>query len=712
MFNSWFRASVQRLCFGALLAGLLAPAPARAAFQDPPTFASKNGRLAILMIAAKRPHVTIGATTTDLWTYEVCPLPAPGAGACPAGTGQSGLGGVRLALQPGDTLTIRLVNKLPPLAPEDADHIADHASLAGNPTNLHTHGLIVEPHKSVGPADPYGDYVFLEIRNGKNPIPPGEPHPGIDVAKDAAEYLYTIDKTHPPGLFWFHPHLHGLSLNQVSAGMAGILTIGDASDDCDNLLCTAALNAGAVRHLVLKDTQVGPGGALKTQEEPNFCTGAPAGSRLGACDGQLVDPSDPGSDFRGGKWLHTVSGQLYPTIDVGPNGDVWRIVNASGSRSYALSLAASSGAKLPLQLLAIDGVTLNVGAGIGLPQLTTLLARKVTLARCPGQLIAGLGGRVCASTINMMPSSRIDVRVVSGDLAGPTQPAILRTAEYPTGDDGNGDLWPQIDLAAVNLAPRGLLTLPSVPTRDVTALLFSGLGQFLAPAKLRLPGTTTSVPASRAGAAIAVPPAGPAIQDVTPAATAAITQAQMTGQAKVANCAPLAPGHHRKILFGYPTPTTFGLGYVEVDQSGRDIEATRLAIAPFNPAAPVICIPLPGGNAVNELWELQNTTNEDHNFHIHQTRFFVVDGGVLPGQTIPQMLGGNVVMHDNVPVPRPANAAQCDGTIGPVTAGQCRPSRTFVVIPFNEIGDFVFHCHILEHEDGGMMARIRVVASE
>ena len=45
------------------------------------------------------------------------------------------------------------------------------------------HGLVVEPHKSVGPADPYGDYVFLEIRNGKNPIPPGEPHPGIDVAR-------------------------------------------------------------------------------------------------------------------------------------------------------------------------------------------------------------------------------------------------------------------------------------------------------------------------------------------------------------------------------------------------------------------------------------------------------------------------------------------------------------------------------------------------
>jgi FtsP/CotA-like multicopper oxidase with cupredoxin domain len=26
------------------------------------------------------------------------------------------------------------------------------------------------------------------------------------------------------------------------------------------------------------------------------------------------------------------------------------------------------------------------------------------------------------------------------------------------------------------------------------------------------------------------------------------------------------------------------------------------------------------------------------------------------------------------------------------------------------IGDFVYHCHILEHEDGGMMAIIRVLA--
>ena len=69
-------------------------------------------------------------------------MPVPSGSAHP-------LGGVRLQLNPGDTLKIRLVNKLPPNP--DAKHIADNPMLIGNPTNLHTHGLIVEPHRAEGP---------------------------------------------------------------------------------------------------------------------------------------------------------------------------------------------------------------------------------------------------------------------------------------------------------------------------------------------------------------------------------------------------------------------------------------------------------------------------------------------------------------------------------------------------------------------------------
>jgi len=42
-----------------------------------------------------------------------------------------------------------------------------------------------------------------------------------------------------------------------------------------------------------------------------------------------------------------------------------------------------------------------------------------------------------------------------------------------------------------------------------------------------------------------------------------------------------------------------------------------------------------------------------------------------------------------------------------------RPSEVRVKIPFTNpviVGKFPFHCHILEHEDGGMMLNLRVRA--
>ena len=262
------------------------------------------------------------------------------------------------------------------------------------------------------------------------------------------------------------------------------------------------------------------------------------------------------------------------------------------------------------------------------------------------------------------------------------------------------------------LQPRSGLAPDVVALKNVTATTLSAAGQLLAPALLKIPGTTSFMPAATAGVSASTAAAGPAVQDLLQAPTVAVSPQQLSGQVKVANCDPLPLGHHRKILFGYPQPTTFGLGYVEVDERGNDIEATRIPISPYNPAIATVCVPLPGGRATAELWELQNLTDEDHNFHIHQTRFFVVKGGVLPGATMPELLNGNLVLNDNVPVPRPANGPPCsDGTLDAVRSGKCVPSKTFVIIPFREIGDFVFHCHILEHEDGGMMSRIRVVAT-
>jgi len=62
---------------------------------------------------------------------------------------------------------------------------------------------------------------------------------------------------------------------------------------------------------------------------------------------------------------------------------------------------------------------------------------------------------------------------------------------------------------------------------------------------------------------------------------------------------------------------------------------------------------------------------------------------------------------DNTPVPHGSDA--CDGTVATWRSGACQVRSVHVNFPFSKVGDFVYHCHILEHEDGGMMAHIRVV---
>jgi L-ascorbate oxidase len=64
-------------------------------------------------------------------------------------------------------------------------------------------------------------------------------------------------------------------------------------------------------------------------------------------------------------------------------------------------------------------------------------------------------------------------------------------------------------------------------------------------------------------------------------------------------------------------------------------------------------------------------------------------------------------LMDNIPVLHGSDP--CDGSIATWRSGACQVKSVFVSIPFSEVGDFVYHCHILEHEDGGMMAHIRVV---
>ena len=699
-----------------LLTGL-ASMPARAdSIVDPPVFASNGGNLDLVMIAGQARTKLIDSVTTTAWVYEVCQRTAPMQNVCPAGSAHP-LGGVHLKLSAGDTLKIRLVNNLPSIDVKGDKHVADNPSLAGNPTNLHTHGLIVEPHRAEGPSDPYGDYVFLQLLNPANPSPPpavmpmqgahSMGHPDMDVASGAVDFAIQIPANHPSGLYWFHPHIHGVSVNQITAGLSGIITIGTPESMCGDASCVAQVRAGAVHHIVLKDMQILADTTLHTQPDPTFCgiVAEPAANAYGVCAG---DPtSDP--SYAGGSWFHTVNGQVYPTINVSPAGDIWRILNSSPSRSYELSLGGDgTGAPVLMQVLSLDGVTIDSLAldTRGVQAMTQMLGGKAKPVPCPRPGGDSASSGLCTTTLRLMPSSRAEVRVVKQK----AQTATFRTALFNTGP--GGDNWPAVDLAHVTFAPGNDDVLPPIMVGTQGQDAMSATGALMGNAELRPRGSMTLGSIDAARRASNLPVTGSAHPEgLVQAPTIAIDSDLKLGLRSSPDCVPLRAGHHRRIFFGYPTPADFGLGYVEVDEKGREIEATRKAVLEFEPTSTTVCVPLGGkGAAVKEVWELINLTAEDHNFHIHQTRFRLLSGGAVAGTTFPTKLTNGLVLHDNIPVPRAVNSDNCDGTVAPFYSGECRPVPVVLEIPFREIGDFVFHCHILEHEDGGMMARVRVVA--
>jgi L-ascorbate oxidase len=719
----------------------LSNAVSAADLVEPPVFSSKAGILSITMIA--REQVTsLGAFHPKIWAYEVCETSVVRPSqVCPAGSVAS-YGGVRLRLRAGDLLKIRLVNQLPP-APPDADHAhgADAAMLGGNPTNLHTHGLIVEPRRAGNGLTSYGDYVFVLTYNSdpKNgPIP--AQHEGMDVNKDFTDYEIEIPKEHPSGLYWFHPHTHGLALNQVAAGLAGIITIGEpASYLCDQPGCSGFSGRIPARHLILKDTQILANGDLLTQQDTQFCA-APAGADNpagnGFCAGQRRQDDSGIVDRTGGNWFFTVNGQVYPSVRVkAETGEIWRITNASGGATYELGLTASDSHEIAVQILSVDGVSIVTPQDATTESIKRMLAGKIETVPCPTAASEPLtnvqAAPLCAKRIRMMPSSRVEIWVTYRDAAGaiaapaPGTSAVLRTYGFDTG--WQGDSWPAMPLAEVQFAPLPPKTSPPVSSLGVKGQAISAMlpgGIFAAPPAMRVPGIShaLAVDSLRKFSELKKGLDDPRAPFVLGSQTAVaemrkLSAANLTAlKASVApaadsSCAALAPNHTRRIIFGIPTgnPDGFGLGYEELDEKGVSVPGSFKDIASFDHTKPAdVCLPLGTDNqGVTEHWELLNVSGEDHNFHIHQTKFQVLQAG--PDSSLAPARGA--AQLDNVPVPTNKTLASgsCDGSIQRWKDGICKPLPVEVMIPFTEVGTFVFHCHILEHEDGGMMGKIQVI---
>jgi FtsP/CotA-like multicopper oxidase with cupredoxin domain len=119
-----------------------------------------------------------------------------------------------LRLNQGDTLELRVLDRI---QADDSTgsrgmkmHSADPSQICGDTgqptlqsTNVHFHGLNVSP-------ECHQDDVLTTL------IQPGTPGFGFKIP---------IPKDEPPGLYWYHPHIHGFTEFQVNGGAAGALVV-------------------------------------------------------------------------------------------------------------------------------------------------------------------------------------------------------------------------------------------------------------------------------------------------------------------------------------------------------------------------------------------------------------------------------------------------------------------------------------------------------
>ncbi len=493
-----------------------------------------------------------------------------------------------LRLKPGDLLILRFKNDLIDLgsAAPSAAHTHDQqealleapiclskknsdpctsGAMTSTSANLHFHGLTV-------PSACHQDDVL------KTSIQPDDP---------PFEYRLRIPPDEPPGLYWYHPHIHGFSKVQVLGGASGALIVEGIER------ANPAVAGLPERVFVIRDQDLLNPDAPPSKSEPIVPK-----NQLDS-DG---DTANNGTGF--GKPAKDLSINFVPvpypnypraTITMKPGErQLWRVLNASAI-TY-LNLAVLFGrAPQPLGVVAIDGVPLNSNGNPTLP---------VT--------------RV--NHIGVPPGARVEF-IVDGPPLG--VPALLVTRAVDTGPAGEND---------PNRALASIVAAPDAPEQQS-----------------RLPANPEPLP----------PAALPWVGDVAPARVRKLYFSEQ----------PQDPANPN-------SPTTF---YITVDGKTP---------APFDPQSEAPDIVVKQGDV--EDWIIENRSTELHDFHIHQLHFQLRDWSGLPVN--------EPFLRDTVNVPY-------------YNGRMLRYPSVRLRMDFrdpNIVGSFVYHCHLLEHEDGGMMGRIRV----
>jgi FtsP/CotA-like multicopper oxidase with cupredoxin domain len=474
----------------------------------------------------------------------------------------SGLEEPTLHVNPGDTLNITVTNNTPASPVEEPFNAptCGDTSMTGSSVNIHLHGTNTSP--ACG-----SDNVTKTLINSGSTF----------------QYSVAIPANEPPGLYWYHPHVHGVAEAAVQGGAAGVLIV----DGIQNV--QPAVSGMQQQILVIRDQPT-----LQQLQE----SGPPVNSNVEVPNLDLTLNYVPGNAFTNTQTGVTTFTPSIMSMQAGVP-QLWRICNCTSDTILDLQ-ELFDGVAQTFQIVAIDAVPVNSQDGTE-----------------PGQLIS-------ATHYTIPPAGRVEI------IVDPPSPSVhlaqLITQYINTGPLGDED--PNRPIATIQLVRSATQSADNALPRS------SGLNT----ANQRFGGLSS--------------------QSITATRTVNFSENPVTNQFF--------------ITVQGQTPQVFD------NNNPPSIITTQGAV---------------------EQWTIQNQAFENHEFHMHQIHFLVQSQNNFEmngSQQAPAITGQFADMvqvpfwNGNTSTPFPSVTALLD-------------------FRGMDIGDFVYHCHILWHEDLGMMAIIQVL---
>jgi FtsP/CotA-like multicopper oxidase with cupredoxin domain len=317
----------------------------------------------------------------------------------------NGLEGPTLHVMPGDTLNVTVTNQVPAPPPGSPTEVVSNSSnQCGDATmtitslNIHYHGTNTTPQC-------HGDQVIHTVIN----------------SGETFKYSLQFPVNEPPGLYWYHPHIHGIAEAAVQGGASGAIIVGGIAN------FQPAVAGLPERVLVVRD-------------QPVAGTPAPGG---------IIPSWDVTLNYVPISYVTSPTPGFTPSIIKMQTGgkEFWRVTNSSADTILDLQLLYDNVAQ-PLKLVAIDGVPIGSQDGT-----------------VPGQTLT-------QTDILIAPAGRAEFIVTAPSAS--VKSAVFQTLNIDTGPDGDND--PTRPLAVIqssSVAPP--LPITESPSGTVPGALFSNL---------------------------------------------------------------------------------------------------------------------------------------------------------------------------------------------------------------------------------------------